>query len=176
MAAIVDLPDGSFVLPPDPKRVRSVRLMIGASVVLMFGAGIGVVALSPSTHQIPLPVLLVIVVTFLGTEVFLWNVIKPPYLKADATEISCVAPLARQRMPRSELGLIFRGQVLGQGRYANIWGKSYIFAGPDGKIGFQCASIGFIDDGVAEFAQRLQVPIRGDFSAHVKDRVDPTSA
>jgi len=27
-----------------------------------------------------------------------------------------------------------------------------------------------------QFAQRLQVPIRGDFSGQVKDRVDPTSA
>jgi hypothetical protein len=175
MAAIVDLPDGSFTLLPDPKRVSSVRLILVASTVLLFGAGLGVMVLGPSTRQIPLPVLIIIAVTFIGTEFFLWNAIKPPYLKADAMEISCVSPISRMRMPRSNLGFIFRGQVLGVGRYANVWGKVYIFAHPDGKIGFQSPSIGFIDDGVAEFAQRLEVPIRGDFSAQVKDRIDPTS-
>jgi hypothetical protein len=175
MAAIVDLPDGSFTLPPDPKRVRSVMLTIGASTVLLFGAGIGVLVLGPKTHQIPWPALLIMVGLFVVGEFFLWNGIKPPYLKADATEISCISPLSRLRMARTDLGFIYRGQVLGVGRTAGVWGKAYIFALPDGKIGFHTASIGFIDDGVAEFAQRLQVPIRGDFSAQVKDRVDPTS-
>ena len=143
--------------------------------VLLFGAGLGVLVLGPRTHQIPWPALLIIAALFVVGEFFLWNAIKPPYLKADATEISCVSQLSRLRMLRSDLGFIYRGQVLGVGRYANVWGKVYIFALPDGKIGFQTPSIGFIDEGVAEFAQRLQVPIRGDFSAQVKDRVDPTS-
>jgi hypothetical protein len=34
----------------------------------------------------------------------------------------------------------------------------------------------FADDGITEFAQRIGVPIRGDFSVQVKDRVDTTFA
>jgi hypothetical protein len=33
----------------------------------------------------------------------------------------------------------------------------------------------FTADGMALFAQRLQVPIRGDFSRRTTDRVDPTT-
>jgi hypothetical protein len=156
--------------------VNTVSLILIASTTLLFGAGIGVVALGPSNRQIPWPALILGVVIFIVGEFFLWNAIKPPYLKADAMEISCISPLSRLRMPRTDLGFIFRGQVVGVGRYANVWSKVYIFALADGKIGFQTPSIGFIDEGVAEFAQRLQVPIRGDFSVQVKDRVDPTSA
>jgi hypothetical protein len=34
----------------------------------------------------------------------------------------------------------------------------------------------FTPDGMAQFAQRLQVPIKGDFSVQVKDRIDPATA
>ena len=33
----------------------------------------------------------------------------------------------------------------------------------------------FTPDGMTHFAERLQVPIHGDFSVKVKDRVDPTT-
>ncbi len=141
----------------------------------MFGTGLAVVVFSPNAKPIPRPLLLFIFVTLVAAEWFLWRAVTPPSLKADATQVSSVAPLDSQRMLRSDLGLIFRGQVLGQGRYANVWVKMYLFAGSDGKIGLRCGATGFADEGVVQFAQHLQVPIRGDFSAQVKDRVDPTS-
>jgi hypothetical protein len=139
----------------------------------MFGAGIGVVLLG-AIPQIPWPVWIVILVVFGASEWFVWRVIKPPFLRADAMEISCVAPLGRQQMPRSDLASIFRGQVSRQGRYGSYWDKSYIFATADGKLGMSCSASGFTGGGIAEFAQRLQVPLRGDFSVQAKDRVDPT--
>ncbi len=174
LAPIVDLPDGSFVLPPDPKRVLQLRLIVGASSAVLFGAVVAFVALGVKAGQIPWLVLLGAFVVFGATEWFFWKAIKPPTLKADALEISSVSTLVKQRMARSDLESIFRGQIFLQGR-SSYWDKSYLFVGPGGKIGMTCSASQFTADGMADFAQRLQVPIRGDFSVQVKDRVDPTS-
>jgi hypothetical protein len=143
--------------------------MVSASVTLLFGAMLGFVALSTRAFHVSWLVWLAVLVAFAGTEWFFWRVIKPPFLKADATEISCVAPLARQRMPRSEVAFIFRANVLRHDRNT-YWDKGYIFASSNGKVGVSCSASGFTDEAMTEFAQRLQVPIRGDFSMQVKDR------
>jgi len=148
--------------------------MVGGSSVLLFGSAVAFVALGVKAGQIPWLVLLGAFAVFGATEWFFWMAIKPPTLKADALEITSVATLVKQRMPRSDLKSIFRGQVFLQGR-SSYWDKSYLFVAPDGKIGLTCSATGFTTDGMTEFAQRLGVPIRGDFSVQVKDRVDPTS-
>jgi hypothetical protein len=74
-------------------------------------------------------------------------------------------------MPRSNLALIYRGQYNQGGRKA-LWVKFYLFVARDGKIGIKAAAVDFFPEGVAEFAQRLDVPLRGDFSEKVKDTVD----
>ena len=74
-------------------------------------------------------------------------------------------------MPRSDLALIFRGQVLVRGRYST-WVKTYMFVGRDGKIGIQGPGLGYSPEGVAEFARRLDVPLHGDFSERVTGTVD----
>ena len=62
--SIVDLPDGSFVLRPDPKRVFQLRLIVGASSVTLFGAGLAFVLFGVKSGQIPLPVFLVVFLLF----------------------------------------------------------------------------------------------------------------
>jgi hypothetical protein len=44
---IVDFPDGSIVLPPDPKRVRQQRLLFGVAWFLVVGSGVAFVETVP---------------------------------------------------------------------------------------------------------------------------------
>jgi hypothetical protein len=173
LAAIVDLPDGSFVLPPNPRIVRQLKLIVGASAVTSIGAWLVIVVLTLNITQIPWPLRLLPILFFVPTEWLLWRAIKPPVVKADATEIRVAGSVGRGRMPRSELGFIFRGQVLRPGRYGTHWDKSYIFAASDGKVGLSFTAARFTEEGVAEFARRLGVPVRGDFIVQVKVRIDP---
>jgi hypothetical protein len=173
---IVDLPDGSITLAPNPVRVRALRVTFGVSAVLAFAAGAGAVILSGMNQQAPWPVWIIAVAFFVGSEWFVLSAITPPRLKADAKQVSSIALLATQRMPRTDLRQIFRGQALRKGRYRSHWEKSYLFATSDGKVGMTFPATAFAEDGIAEFSQRLDVPIRGDFSVQVKDRVDPATA
>ena len=63
----------------------------------------------------------------------------------------------------------------GSGRYSNYWDKSYIFAASDGKVGVFCSASDYTADGITEFAKRLQVPIRGDFTVKMQHRTVPPS-
>ena len=103
----------------------------------------------------------------------LWLAVKPPVLRADAMQVTCSSAFDRRRMQRSDLALIFRGQARAQ--RGGSWAKRYIFAAADGRVGISCRPLIFTADGMARFAQRLQVPIRGDFSRQVTDGVDPTT-
>lgn len=152
------------------------RLIVGASSVLVFGAGAAFVALGVKTGQIPLLVLLVVLLIFGATEWFFWNAIKPPTLRANALEVSAEQTLLKQRMLRSDLQFIFRGQIFVHTRSGSYWSKTYLFIGPDGRAVIKVPASKVRTVGIAEFAQRLQVPMRGDFSAQVKDRIDPTFA
>jgi hypothetical protein len=173
---MIDSPDDTITLPPNPARVRVLRLTFGVSAVLAFAAGAGAVILSGMNQQAPRWVWIIAVAFFVGSEWFVLSAIMPPRLKADAKQVSSIALLATQRMPRADLREIFRGQVLRKGSYSKQWEKSYLFATSDGKIGMTFPASAFADDGVAEFAQRLDVPIRGDFSVQVKDRVEHVTA
>jgi hypothetical protein len=142
------------------------------SAVLAFAAGAGAVILSGMNQQAPWWVWIFAVAFFVGSEWFVLSAIMPPRLKADAMQVSCIALLATKRMPRGDLRQIFRGQILLKGRYRKQWEKRYLFVTSDGKIGMTFLATAFADDGISEFGQRLDVPVRGDFSVQVKDRVE----
>jgi hypothetical protein len=163
------------VLPPNPNIVRQLKLIIGASTVSSIGAWVVIVVLTLNITQIPWPLRLIPILFVFPTEWLAWRAIKPPVLKVDVTEISVAGPMSRERMPRSDLGFIFRGQVLRAGRYGKYWDKSYIFASSDGKVGLSATASRFTEEGMVALAQRLQVPMRGGFSTQVKDRIDPAA-
>jgi len=155
--------------------MRSRKRFLGVVVVLITGITIVLETLSALKGR-PLPWTTVLFpYPFIGVVLLLgWYAIKLPSLKADTTKVSVLDGPDTKRMLRSDLGFIFRGQVLRPVRYNSFRDKSYVFAASDGKVWLTPWAESFIDGGVVEFAQRLQVPIRGDFSVKVKDRVDPT--
>src|SRR5258708_12092024 len=65
---------------------------------------------------------------FGASEWVLWAAIQPPVLRADAMEATCTARFDRQRMQRSDLAFIYRGQVKPKRQPRGPWAKSYIFA------------------------------------------------
>jgi len=171
LSPIVDLPDGSVELLPDARQARLLKLVAIGSVTLAVLTWLVFVGVTLSIPQISWPIRLLLLAFFGATEWVLWVALKPPVLRADAMEVSCAAKFDRQRMQRSDLAFIFRGQVTRKGQSRGRWNKSYIFAATDGKVGMSCSAVLFSPDGMARFAQRLQVPVRGDFTVQVKDRV-----
>jgi len=153
------------------------KLISAASVALAIVTWLVVVWVSITLFDISSPLrllILAVLLAFFGaTEWVLWAALKPPALRADAMEVSCNTRFDRQRMQRSDLAFIFRGQAKPRGQARALWARSYIFAASDGKVGISCSPLIFTAEGMAQFAQRLQVPIRGDFSVQVMDRVDP---
>jgi hypothetical protein len=49
----------------------------------------------------------------------------------------------------------------------------YAFIGAKGRVGLLVPARWFTEDSMAALAQRLNVPIRGDFSGSVRSGVDP---
>jgi hypothetical protein len=133
--------------------------------------------LSFSVLDISWPIRLLVLgglAVFMGlSDWMLWLAIRPPVLRADARQVTCNSTFDRQRMQRSDLAFIFRGQARAQ--RGGSWAKSYIFSAADGRVGISCSPLIFTPEGMAQFAQRLQIPIRGDFSKQVTDRVDPAT-
>jgi hypothetical protein len=171
LPTVVDLPDGSFELRPDPRPTRSLKLKLGSIAIFNVAFGAGFLVWILTMPRIPwLLGALPLVITF-PVELFIWYVVRPPVLKADAMEVRAVGPLFGQRMARSNLALIYRGQF-NQGSRKTLWMKFYLFVAGDGKIGIKAAAVDFLADGMAEFAQRLDVPLRGDFTEKVQGTVD----
>ncbi len=172
LPTVVDLPDGSFELPPDPRSMRPLKLILGASAV--FNVTLAAAWLAWATlwmPRIPWLLRLIPLAFILPFELFVWFVLRPPVLKADVMEVSCTELLSRRRMPRSDLALINRGQFKERGRKA-VWVKYYLFVARDGKIGLQAPAVAFFPEGMAEFARRLGVHLHGDFTEQVGDTVD----
>jgi hypothetical protein len=169
--AIVDLPDGSFELPPDPRSVRQLKLLLGYYAVVSTGLSAAFVVWALTQLRVPWLYALLPLVVSISIDLFAWYVIRPPVLKADAIEVSSVAPMSRKRMARSDLALIYRGQFKEQGRKAT-WVKYYLFVARDGKIGIKAPARAFVPEGVADFGQRLGVRLRGDFTEKVTGAVD----
>jgi len=149
------------------------RLVVGGSALLALAAAIAFVLLTLQYPSVSWPLRLLPLVLVVTGEPVAWFIIRPPLLKADALEVRCISPLYGRRMPRSDVGFVFRGQYFVQRRGGGMFEKSYVFATSDGTVGVWCASAWFSDEGITEFAGRLGVPVRGDFSARVRDRVDP---
>ena len=171
LAAIVDLPDGTFELPADPNQTRLLRLFIGGGTLFSVAVAIVLVVLIVRSEVLPLPIGMLLLVIFLAGDAFIWFLLKPPVLKADALEIRVVNPLYGRRMPRSEVALVFRCQHFSQGRAGANWNKAYVFATSGGLVGLSASASWFGDDGMTEFAGRLGVPVAGDFTTRVKDQV-----
>jgi hypothetical protein len=174
LPTVVDLPDGSFELPPDPRAVRRLRRVIGAYGVFSVGVWAAVVAwILTMPRHLPWPILAFPFVVTIAVSLFMWYGVKPRVLKADAVDIASPSPLPllRQRMPRSDLALIYRGQFKERDRKATLV-KYYLFVARDGTIGLKAPALAYLPEGVADFAQRLGVPLRGDFSERVQDPID----
>jgi hypothetical protein len=158
------------------RRVKTV-LVVSALVVAGVVIVLGEQTLSNpefSWHDLVTPFAAIVGAAGAG-ELLAWYTFKPAALKADAMKISLLDGLDTTRMSRSDLAFIFRGQVLRPTRGAGYWDKSYIFAASDGTVWLTPKASGFTENGIVEFAGRLQVPVRGDFSVQVKDSVDPAA-
>ena len=172
LPTVVDLPDGSFELLPDPRPMRRLKLILGTSAV--FNVGLAVAWLGWTTLWMPripwLPRLLPLAFILIF-ESLVWSALRPAVLRVDAMEIRSSVLRYRQRMPRSDLELIYRGQFKERSRKV-IWVNFYLFVAHDGKVGLKVAAGSFLPEGMAELARRLGVPSRGDFSEKVKGTVD----
>ena len=95
----------------------------------------------------------------------LWIMISSPALRVTAAHVSYgVAWPFRLWVQRSELAYIFRG--LARGR------PSYFLVTRDDTPQITITAENFTDDGMTELAKRLEVPVKGDFSAEVRARFD----
>ena len=174
LAAIVDLPDGSVELPANPTSARLLRLVIGGGALFSLVIAVGFVFLTAGNDAISWPIRLLPLVVLATGDTFIWFTIKPPVLKADALEVRLINPLYGKRMARSDVALVFRGRHLQKSRGGETWDKSYLFATSDGRVGVFASASWFSDEGITEFAARLGVPVNGDFSARVKEQIDPS--
>jgi hypothetical protein len=157
--------------------VRRVKTVLVVSALVVAGV---VIVLAQQTlsnpelswHDLVTPLVTIIAIAGAG-ELLAWYTFRPAALKADAMKISLLDGLDTKRMLRADLAFIFRGQILRPIRGGSYWDKSYIFAASDGTVWLTPKASGFTEGGIVEFAGRLHVPVRGDFSVQVKDRVDP---
>jgi len=163
---ISDLPDG-FQIEPKPRPVvfmRALAVGLASSLVLILVL-FGYLAI---TYQKPIYLLtgVVFLVLAAGSDLLVWRVLQPPVLKADSTSVVYKSGFQSTSVPRSELTLIFKGQVVQRGRYT-AWVQSYVFAISAGKVMFAAPSFWFRSEDVDAFAERLGVPVRGDFTQRV---------
>jgi hypothetical protein len=170
LPAIIDLPDGTFVLRPDPQRVRQFRVITWSAAAGMFGSTAVVLLVTINNPYISWVTRVVFLVVISGIDLFLLYAMQLPVLKAEAERVAYLGPLNRRRMSRADLAFIFRGLVFQRGRKPS-WQQSYLFVANDGQPGISIPASSFTTDGMSELAQRLEVPIRGDFSTQVKGRV-----
>jgi hypothetical protein len=169
--AVVDQLDGSFTLNPKPEQVRRLRL-IPLAIGLIDGVATVVVAiLAVLFHQPGLLVPAAVLLVAAGTVPFVFRrFFKPPAVKADAMNVSCRSTGETVVVPRAELTMIFLGQVVQRARYT-AWVQSYIFAVADGDVRFAVPALWFERGAIDEFARRLGVPVKGDFTQRVQGKV-----
>jgi hypothetical protein len=67
--------------------------------------------------------------------------------------------------------MIFQGQVVQRGRYT-AWVQSYVFGVANGKVMFAAPAVWFRPEDVAAFAERLGIPVRGDFTERVSGTIN----
>ena len=92
-----------------------------------------------------------------------------PALRVTTAHVSFGVTLPfRLNIQRSDLAYIFRGLARGRG--------SYFLVTRDDTPRITITAENFTDEGMTELAKRLEVPIKGDFSAEVRARFDQASA
>ena len=167
LTQVVDLPDGRLRLLPNPAVVRTFRLIAATGALIFLVSGTVMVYLGTTSPGPWLVVGLVLVVAGIVDGPLLWFLLQPPVLTAGPVEVSCLSPTRRQRMARSEVARVFRGQTPGVGRAAGTWTPAYLFLGPDGRVGISATTFQFSEMAMSEFLERLGVPVAGDFSRKV---------
>lgn len=101
----------------------------------------------------------------LAAAACLWILMESPALRVTKAHVSFgVTWPFRLYLQRSDLAYIFRG--LARMR------PSYFLVTRDDTPRITITAENFTDDGMAELAKRLEVPIKGDFSAPVRARFD----
>ena len=176
VGAIIDSPDGSFEVAPDPTVSRRQRRWAAATALASLAVGAALVAyttiFAPGGPQIIAIVLFVVIAVFAALG---WLTTGAPTLKADSEEVSYLAPFRDQRMARAELTAILRGEVFFQGR-RSLWLKSYLFTGQDTRIAIRVLASWYPPDAMAAFAARLGVPLRGEFTDRYRGDAGGTRA
>ena len=168
---ITDLPDG-FQLEPKQRPLAFMRaLAIGLAgsmvlIIILFGY-------LAITYGKPIYLLagVVFLVFAAGSDVLLWRVLKPPVLKADSVNVIYRSGFQATSVPRSELTMIFQGQVVQRARYT-AWVQSYVFGVAKGKVMFAAPALWFQPEDIAAFAERLGIPVRGDFTQRVTGEIN----
>lgn len=172
--AVADLLDG-FVVEPDPQREQGMRMIAIAVVVSGFAIVLALAVVAGVNRQ---PILFIIGLAYLlligPTSWAFWRAVKPPVLNADSMSVTYAAAFKTTQVPRAELSMIFKGQTFAGGR-ARTWLRGYLFTVAGGTIAFTVPKVWFRSDDMAEFARRLGLPMRGDFSQRVHDVVSEGS-
>ncbi|HET7421602.1 MAG TPA: hypothetical protein VFL27_14585 [Candidatus Dormibacteraeota bacterium] len=170
--------DGSYRIMPKPERVRMFRLIFGAggASVILIGALFVVISIVSSTTPAVLRYIgLLAVVMGVAEAVIVPKLLIPAGIIGDAMSVRYAATIGSHSVPRADLALIFRGLTWVRGRYGGgSWEPSYVFGRQDGTVAFSALGMWFSEDRVSDFAQGLGVPMRGDFSVQVRDRVEPS--
>ena len=98
-----------------------------------------------------------------------WFGMRPTFVRATAEQIvanGLDSSFTPSRMPRSELAYIFRGRAL-VGRY-KTWQPAYFLVTHDDTPKIGLLGEAFRDEGMVAFAEKLGVPVKGDFTAQVR--------
>ena len=161
----IDLSDG-FAAEPDRRRASAMKIAALGVVGSGFAITLIFVGLAVGYRQ---PAFLVgglgYLVLMAATDWILWRAIKPPVLKGDSTFVTYVAAFKTTRVQRAELSMIFKGQTAAT--RVSSWLRSYLFAVSDGEVAFAVPAIWFQETDIADFARRLDLPLRGDFSQRI---------
>jgi hypothetical protein len=167
---ITDLPEG-FQL--DPKQrvgfMRALAIGLAGSIVLIFIVFVYLAITNESAIYVLAGVAFVVVAA--ASDVLLWRVLRPPVLKADSATVTYKYGFQTVSVPRSELTMIFQGQVVQRGRYT-AWVQSYVFGVGKGKVMFAAPAFWYRPEDIAAFAERLGIPVRGDFTRRVTGSID----
>jgi hypothetical protein len=167
---ITDLPEG-FELATKPRPVLFMRALafgLAGSIVLIFIVFVYLAITYESVLYVFGGVAFALVAA--ASDVLVWRVVQPPVLRADPVAVTYRYGFQTISVPRSELTMIFQGQVVQRGRYT-AWVQSYIFGVASGKVMFAAPALWYRPEDVAAFAERLGIPVRGDFSERVSGTI-----
>ena len=168
---VTDLLDGSFQLVPKQQALRRLRIVPLALAVVDISMVLLLVVLAAIMRNpgllIPAAALLLVAGVI---QVVFRRFLRPPVLKADSLNVTCIFDSKTVVVPRAELKMIFQGQVVQRARYT-AWVQSYLFGVGTGKVMFSVPALWFSPEAVAAFAERLRVPVRGDFTKRVTSTI-----